>query len=318
MKLKRFLSSLLTMSKAERNGTVVLVALLAIFILARFVLPTIFSRKDDDYLKEIELKISELEQKKDSIAIESKEQLANRTSTVKLIPTERKTIEKEVVAHQSVSYFKFDPNIASLDELLKLGFRAKTAQTLIKYREKGGKFFKPEELKKIYGVDSVLYAQLEPFISITPKPELSVKVDIMPKEPFGKLLVGINSADSTTWIKLKGIGSVYAKRICSFRESLGGFVAIEQIKEVYKLPEETYEGIKEQLVLDSVALRKINLNFASIDDLRKHPYCSYPDARKIVDYRADHGSYSSVEQLMNDSVLSPEVYIKLQPYLAVK
>lgn len=202
--------------------------------------------------------------------------------------------------------FRFDPNFAGKDELLKLGFSSRIANSIINYRDKGGKFRVKEDLKKIYGFDTVFYKRIEEFIYIKGRPVK--KAD----------KIEINSTDSAGWTSLKGIGPYFAGKICNYRKMLGGFYKIEQLKEVYNFKEETYDKIKGELRVDTGLVKKININFSDVTELKRHPYCRYENAKKIVDNRSLKGNYSSVNQLLKDSVLRAEVYYKLEPYLTIE
>ncbi|MBQ6573799.1 MAG: helix-hairpin-helix domain-containing protein, partial [Bacteroidales bacterium] len=62
--------------------------------------------------------------------------------------------------------FAFDPNTISADSLQRLGFSAKQAQSILKYRAKGGKFRYREDFSRLYVVDSAVYAALEGYIAL--------------------------------------------------------------------------------------------------------------------------------------------------------
>ena len=85
-------------------------------------------------------------------------------------------------------------------------------------------------------------------------------------------MVELNSADTTRLKMLRGIGSGYAKMIVAYREKLGGFYKAEQLLEVYKFPDETYQKIKHQLSVDTTLIRKIKINEATVKELKSHPY----------------------------------------------
>ena len=217
---------------------------------------------------------------------------------------------------KEINYFSFDPNTVTFSQLLSLGLSKKVASTLIKFRTKGAKFYKPSDLLKVYGIDSTTYKKLKSYISIKHSNNNPIHYKQKVKK-INSISIEINSADSSEWVKLPGIGPVYASRICKFRNYLGGYVQIEQIKEVYNLPNETYKGIYDNLRIDTTLVKYIDINFASIDELKKHPYCNYSIARKIVDYRSSNGSFKSINQLLSDSVLSNEEFKQLSAYYTI-
>ncbi|MFA9390933.1 MAG: ComEA family DNA-binding protein [Prolixibacteraceae bacterium] len=318
MSLRKSLGDLLIMTRAERNGTIVLLFLLLIVICLRFFIPDLF-RNDESYLAEIEQKIAQLDSLEKLQNEMEDRQLSENESAISSFDIQN-SIEKTIFKGGRDSLVNFDPNKASLSELIHLGFPAKVANTLINYRKKGGFFQQNSDLLKIYGLDSILYQKLKPYVVITKDnrspahTERFASIDSSRKK-FVK--IEINSADSAQWTSLPGIGPVFAKRICSFRSYLGGFVSIEQLREVYHLPPETYEAIKDHLILDSSIVVKINLNFTSINELKQHPYCNFEQAKNIMDYRAKRGSFTSVSQLETDSIVLGEEWNKLKPYLCV-
>ena len=129
--------------------------------------------------------------------------------------------------------------------------------------------------------------------------------------------VEINSADTSQWKKLKGIGSTFANRICKFRNLLGGFHQQNQLLEVYGLDSVLYLQTEPYLILDASLIQQTNVNTASIQEMKKHPYISYYQARAIVQFRKQHGNYQSLEELLQIDLIEPSDFRKIAPYLKV-
>ena len=190
-----------------------------------------------------------------------------------------------------INYSEFDPNYASEKILLENGIPQKQTKMIIKYRNKGGKFYKKEDLKKIYGMPESIYQNLESYIkieSVFPKKKSIAKASV-PNEQntqksFKTIQIDINKAPAEEWQKLRGIGPAFSKRITKFRDALGGFYAINQVGETYGLPDSTFQSIKPKLI-QSPIIKKININKATEDDLKKHPYISWKQAKLIISYR---------------------------------
>ncbi|MBO0936901.1 helix-hairpin-helix domain-containing protein [Fibrella sp. HMF5335] len=233
--------------------------------------------------------------------------------------------------------FPFDPNTVSVAGWQQLGLPRWLAERIDKYRTKGGQFRRKEDLLRIYDFPPEAYEQLEPYIQLAtagkptandytprstdrteetgatqpagtaPTRERFVKYPIQPFD--------INTADTTQLIALKGIGSKMASRIISHRDGLGGFVSSEQFKDIYgmdsiNLAELTLYGqIKSQV-------RKIPVNTASAADLDRFPFLSRRQAEVIVNYRTQHGAFTSIESLKAVRVLDTKTINKLTPYLA--
>ena len=161
---------------------------------------------------------------------------------------------------------------------------------------------KLEDLQKVYGLRKNEYERLAPYAKIQtdlketrfenfPKSNTG-KSESNYKSTFHNSSIDINTADTTAFIALPGIGSKLATRIVNFRDKLGGFYTIEQVKETFGLPDSTFQKIKQYLKLENSTIRKININTATIDELKTHPYIKYVLANPIVAYRNAHGSFS--------------------------
>ncbi|MGB7527052.1 ComEA family DNA-binding protein [Sphingobacterium cellulitidis] len=222
---------------------------------------------------------------------------------------------------KALSFFPFDPNTLDKAGWEKLGLSDKQAQVIINYRNKGGKFYKKEDLRKIYSLDSMKIQELLPYVIISKMEERPSFANIeYPKEKnfrFKKApeIIELNSSDSLGFISLNGIGPVYSKRIIKFREALGGFVRLEQISEVYGIPAETYVAILPYLKLDLSLVKKIDINSVNVNDLGKHPYIKYKRARTIINYRDQHGAFKSLSDLRNIHSLDEEFFSKIELYL---
>jgi len=224
--------------------------------------------------------------------------------------------------------FYFDPNSISTSEWKRLGLRDKTIKTIENYLSKGGHFYKPEDLQKIYGLHDDEYERLKPYIKI--EPNLSKtnndyvsskpKEEIQPAKSYAARYsaIDVNTADTSALISLPGIGSKLAARIVTFREKLGGFYSVEQIGETYGLPDSTFQKIKQYLKLDNTSVKKINVNTATIDELKAHPYIKYSLANPIVAYRNEHGSFSKIEDIKKVMAVTDEIYKKIEAYLTIQ
>ena len=216
--------------------------------------------------------------------------------------------------------FAFDPNTASLQEWQRLGLNEKTSRTILNYLSKGGKFYKPEDLQKIWGMPEGFYERVKAYVVITsvqkktyPKYEESRTAVI--REEKKPVLLNINEADTTAFIALPGIGSKLSARILSFREKLGGFYSVEQVGETYGLPDSTFQKIKGRLQVNGDAVRKIDVNTATKDELKAHPYIRWNLANAIVEYRNQHGAFKTLDELKNIALIDEVTFTRIVPYL---
>lgn len=222
--------------------------------------------------------------------------------------------------------FFFDPNTATVNDWIRLGIKQRTAETIQKYISKGGKFYKPDDLKKIWGLSKTNVKRLLPYVNIKSpdkgfqkfeKREYSENVHSYAPRIIQK--VDINLADTTAYIALPGIGSKLSQRIISFRDKLGGFYSIEQVGETFLLPDSTFQKIKPNLIIsNNYPVEKININTASINDMKAHPYIRYNIANAIFQYRQQHGNFESIEQIKRILIVTEEMYLKLLPYLTIE
>ena len=219
--------------------------------------------------------------------------------------------------------FKFDPNTLSAAGWEKLGVNEKTIATIQNYLSKGGKFRKPDDIEKIWGLHEDLVKHLLPFVDIreTVSALVPVKREYSPisverKRSFEP--VDINGSDTTAWIALPGIGAKLSNRIVNFRERLGGFYSIDQVAETFGLPDSVFQKIRPGLVLTSKNIKQININTATLDELKQHPYIRYSLANQIIQYRSQHGKFSSIDDIKRIMTVTDELYNKLFPYLALQ
>lgn len=132
-----------------------------------------------------------------------------------------------------------------------------------------------------------------------------------------KFSVDLNVADTFDLQEIRGIGSVYAKRIVAHREKLGGFVHVEQLREVWGIDSLTYSRMLPSVYVASPVLRKINLNQADIKTLRNHPYLDYYQAKEIYLHRMKKGDFRSVEEVRDVNLMDAETFARVAPYLCV-
>ena len=123
--------------------------------------------------------------------------------------------------------------------------------------------------------------------------------------------IEINGADTTLLMKIPGIGSYYASRIVRYRERLGGFASAQQLEEIDGLPESSIAYIK----IDEQQIRKMNLNKLTLNQLKKHPYLNFYQAKEICDYRRLKGPLHSIEDLKLLKDFPPDEIDRLKPYI---
>jgi competence protein ComEA len=321
VKWKEFVSGYLTFSRKERIAVLAIAVLLIFIILS----PKILSHKtlsnrtsvpDTAWMsaaKRLEIKEAEAKDRKPY----------NSQSD-----DNDNSYQYDRTVTSSGSLFYFDPNTLDEEGWKKLGLRDKTIHTIQNYLSKSGHFKKPEDLQRIYGLFPNEYARIAPYIKIGSGDETKSSTNYPDKSPVENepaktytsrySIIEINSADTAALIALPGIGSKLAMRIVNFRDKLGGFYSINQFGETYGLPDSTFQKIKQYLKLDNASVKKININTATVDELKAHPYIKYSIANPIVAYRNEHGPFAKLEDIKKVMVVTDEVYSKIAPYLTTQ
>ncbi|MBN8826072.1 MULTISPECIES: helix-hairpin-helix domain-containing protein [unclassified Spirosoma] len=313
------------LSHKEARGFLVLLFLSVLLLLIPFVYRFFADRKPIDSSPADQRKLDSL------VAIMQAEEAKQ--------PRYGSRSEKEKTTSEHFSepkLFPFDPNTATVAQWQQLGLPRWLAERIEKFRSKGGQFRKKDDLLRIYDFPPELYDQLEPYITLkeapskqsfgskpysteaptsTERPALSNRSNAFERpakpvlQPFD-----INTADTSQLIALKGIGGTLAGRIVKFRDALGGFVSTEQYRDIYGLDSLALEELLKFGKVQS-GVRKIPINTATADELDRHPFLSRRQAQIIVNYREQHGAYTSAESLKPIRVLDAKTIEKLAPYL---
>ncbi len=222
------------------------------------------------------------------------------------IPSEQSHSNRQYVQGESrkVERFVFDPNTADSTELLRLGLQYWQVRNIYKYRAAGGVYRRSRDFARLYGLTQKQYRELEPYIRISrdyaPAAELFAEEKREPRDTTLRYPVklkptehiDLNLADTSTLKRVPGIGSYYASRIVNYRQRLGGFYSVDQLREIEDFPEKavSYFNISDKI-------RKINVNRLKLNELKRHPYINYYQAKAILDYRRLRGSLTNLNDL---------------------
>lgn len=130
-------------------------------------------------------------------------------------------------------------------------------------------------------------------------------------------MLDLNTADSTDFMLIKGMKPYFARRIVRYRELLGGYVSISQLREVYGMNDYMYNNLSRNCQILSNNIRKISINSLDAKTLAKHPYIDYPLAYQIINFHKKHGEYSSLKELYGIPTMDSTQFNKIQPYLSI-
>lgn len=219
--------------------------------------------------------------------------------------------------------FYFDPNTADPDELARLGLRPWQIKNLEHYREAGGVFRRPRDFARLYGMTAKQYRELEPYIRID-QDEMEehmfyayepIEMRDTVKYPIkmtNEERIVLNTADTVALRKVPGVGPHFARKIVEYRERLGGYYRVQQLLEIDDFPE---SAVAFFIIPDDSTLRKMNINRLSLNELKRHPYINFFQAREIIDYRRLHGRINHLHDLSLSRDFPPEAIERLEPYV---
>ncbi|MBO9682375.1 MAG: helix-hairpin-helix domain-containing protein [Flavisolibacter sp.] len=309
MQTKKAVKAYLIYGKRDRLGAIILVLLIGII----YAQPYLTAKKSEPFPV-----------RETSVLMKAIDTLASRQQKNPLKKFEEGDNDYQYQPSQTKNFtggelFQFDPNTLPVEGWQKLGLSEKTSRTIDKYRSKGGKFYKPEDIKKIWGMPEGFYERVKDYIVMAPV-QNNYQQNRFEKTTYTKpekkaVVVNINEGDTSAFIALPGIGSKLAARIVNFRDKLGGFYSIDQVGETYGLPDSTFQKIKGFLQL-SGSVKKLNVNTATKDELKAHPYIKWNLANAIVEYRNQHGAFKSLEELKNIAVIDEATFEKIVHYLS--
>lgn len=287
-------------TKSERRGILLLLAI-ALLLLGIWAVM--------EYLRPVEV----------SVTLSESEEIDSFLANLE----EQEKIRKSHTPKNEISAVlqPFDPNTADSVLLRQLGLPVYIVRNILKYRAKGGVFRSPESFSRIYGLKEEVYQKLKPYITIAPLVSVShVRTDTfrqlkdtipyIPKYEEGTI-VDLNKADTSILKRIPGIGSTLARMIVVYRQRLGGFYDVSQLQEVPHVRVE----LNKWFVVTPAGLHKIQVNSASLDKLRSHPYMDFYKAKAIMEYRRKRGKIKGLSQLSMFEEFTEKDLKRLSPYL---
>ena len=221
--------------------------------------------------------------------------------------------------------FAFDPNTADSTQLLRLGLQPWQVRNIYKYRSAGGIYRKKEDFARLYGLTVKQYRELEPYIHISTDylPASTLIKEERRTERYErdtlrypvKIAEGehidLNVADTSLYKKVPGVGSYYSRKIAEYGRRLGGFVSADQLDEIENFPSEA----KKYFSVNASDVHQLNVNRLSLNELKRHPYINYYQAKAITDYRRLHGPLHSLNDLRLLPDFPAEAIKRLEPYV---
>jgi DNA uptake protein ComE-like DNA-binding protein len=304
--MKEGIKELLYFTPKERRGLIIVSVVISIIYVIPYFYKKDFTEKDFSY------EIIELSSPSDSVSSLTKAPTESIIEIEKKIKSESAPkdytgsgqIFDSVKETRAAELVPIDPNEATFEDLLQSGIDNFTANNFIKYRKKGASFYSYKSILKIYGMDK--YEDRIESIFILNK---EIK---RPRKTQRK--VDVNKSNLEDWTQLKGIGPVFGKRILKYRDALGGFYNLDQIKYTYGLPDSTFQAIYPYLELGEFT-PKLSINKLDKKQLAAHPYIDFKQAELITKYRQMNGPIHDRRTLDELRFLSKEDIEKISPYV---
>lgn len=307
--MKQYIKAFFTFNKRERNGVFILAVIIAAQLLYLQIAPLLVSPAPQNF-SEFEKYIAMID---DSIKEEKQQRSDFFRSASGSISIKNKD------AKVAFERFDFDPNQLPEKGWKRLGLTDKQIRTIKNFQSKGGKFKTKEDVKKMYCIKEEQYKSLAPYIVIPTATAIFENGEVKStkaEEKASAVMIELNTVDSAQLTTIKGIGPFYAKSIIKYRSLLGGFVAKEQLMEIWKFDEEKYRRIENFVVVNSSLAKKIKLNSCEPGDLIG-PYIKWNVANAIVNYRKAHGKFKTIDDIKQTDLVDDETLRKIAPYLIV-
>ncbi len=310
-------------NKAQRIGILILLGLILLSIAATVLIPVIFDKSkeqttDTKFLKEAaEFRANLIEKERKQRSEREFQPFVYRNNYS--FPKRKE---------EKYELFAFNPNTADSGTFVRLGLKPYIAKNILRYRAKGGKFRTAEAFEKVYGISSAKFEELKPYIQIPQEIQTAQVNRDKPEQQEEKanfiqkrddIIIELNEADTALLQQIRGIGRGYARRIVSYRNVLGGYYSVEQVREVYGMQPEVFEQIKHSLTADGNLIEKIDVNTASIEKLKRHPYIkTFQKAKAIYEYRRKKVKLIHIDELRVLDEFNDEEINRLTPYLEFK
>lgn len=210
---------------------------------------------------------------------------------------------------------KFDPNQYQLNDWVALGLSEKQAKVVVNYAKRGLK--SNADLEEIFVMPKELIALIKDSTYYPEGNFYTRERDARTEKDKKQLYVPINVATREMLEEIPGIGPYFSEKIIAHRDKLGGFVEKEQLLDIPKIDFEKYQAIKNYIKLDDIEVSKLNINTATIEELKAHPYITYKVANSIVKMRAQVGRFESIDDLTRSKLIDEILLHKLKPYLSL-
>ena len=227
----------------------------------------------------------------------------------------RKETAINITAQQRGPLFYFDPNTMDSITAIRLGIPSRQVITLMRYRNKGGRFYRKEDLAKLYGLKKELVEKLIPYVvikNVDRNTSYRKMLDYnhqkfinrtgIEKEDVNKNLnewsIDINIADEKQWAAKTKLSPAIIQNIMRYRNYLGGFTNLNQMKKVYGFTEANYYLLKPHFTLKKINNSKPNASTMSFENWKALGIFQDREIIQILRIRKEKGGYIGWKELV--------------------
>ncbi|PTX42264.1 DNA uptake protein ComE-like DNA-binding protein [Christiangramia gaetbulicola] len=290
----KFLKSHFALSRSQQNGIFVLV-LLIIILQAVLIFDLFISDSEYEVPKDQQAQIESFQKELDSL---------NRSS---------KKLKKDTI-------YPFNPNFLTDFKGYQLGLNVEEIDRFLEYRSQGKWVNSAEKFQEVTGVSDILLAKISPSFRF---PEWTKKeTTASPNQkivPAEVKITDLNIASAEDLKTVNGIGEVLSERIVKYRTSIGGFVDVVQLKDIYGLSPEVIERVEQKFqILTRPDVTIKNINSISSSELAEIPYFNAALAKEIISYRNLHEGISSFDELIKIKGFPSDKIDRIKLYLAIE
>jgi len=300
--LKKFFKDYFTFNQVELKGVKVLLVVMVLLTITYFLMP-LFIIKNEKF--DAQKYQAEVDSFMASAVVDTSENDDNYNNYKKYNYKKFSSNNKE----DGFIMKPFDPNGLPKEVWMQMGLSDKQAQVIKNFEAKGGKFKTKEDVKKQFVISEEFYKKIEPYLVFA-----EINDEVNSEHPA--LSIDINHATREDFMLINGIKDYLADAIIKYRQRLGGFVAMEQLKELKYLSEYIYNNLTPHCFITAYSVKKISINIAEWKELAPHPYIGGEVATKIIDHRKKHGLFKNAEDFKKSGLVDEAVYTKLVPYLS--
>lgn len=309
MNFRQIIRDYFTFSRGERKGVIIL--LILIFLLA------VANKLIFYFETPARIDLVLLDSAKHALALYSDSINQNPSMSTRAgysfsneVVEDQPNVHPSNVTSANSELFTFDPNKATDDDFRRLGFSEKQITSIRKYMGTGVVFRSKDDFYKIRVITEDQKRILSGYVVIERDSKMPVNKEFTSQQKP----IELNSADSVLLKQLPGIGDKLSKRIVKYRDLLGGFHSINQLREVYGLDETILKSLENRIIIDGTKIKKLNLNFSDQAELSRHPYIRTNLAEKIIKFRTTFGSINDWSMLVDSMILNIDEFNRLKPY----